>query len=246
MPYASKKMTDYYKISLEILLNLFKGAGIDHWENWIAKDIELWESEKNTSHHTGAFGGMGSINDLSVGGTDTIGVWKDKLFEITKTLSWSLAKGKVKTAPTEIGFYNYGSNVLSGWKCRKCGHAILDNTAIEFYLSTLVLPKIFVEFIIANKLSKIVDLNEIIERPEIERKRIEIQSLISSNGINFSEGNQWLWTCPKCESKDVCVYRWKIKDNGKTLIESDDNISQHTTMAIVNTGFWSKIKSLFN
>ena len=90
-------MTDHYKISLEIVYRLLKESGNYHWANWIQKDIHLWTTEKRVDNHLSAYGGMGSINDLSVGGSETIGIWKNRIFDTTKNLTWSLAKGKIST-----------------------------------------------------------------------------------------------------------------------------------------------------
>ena len=233
-------MIDYYKISLEILYRLLKESGNDHWANWISKDINDWIDNKKVDHHLSAFGGMGSINDTAVGGADMIGIWKNKLFDIIKNLSWSLAKGKISKAPTDIDFYKFGNNEISGWRCRKCGHARIDRVKIEGYLSTKFLPIIIVDLIENNGLEKIVDLDNIVNRNEINTLRELIYKQIIDEKITLTNGNEWLWTCPECESKDVCVYRWTYDDKTDTLTESNDNLKikkgQLTTRNIANGG----------
>ncbi len=221
-------MTDNYKISLDILYRLLKESGNDHWANWIQKDIHIWTTQKKVDNHLGAFGGMGSINDLSIGGWDTIGVWKDKLFDTTKTLSWSLAKGKISTAPIEENFYRNGSNEISGWRCRHCGHSRIDKSGIELYLSTYFLPQLFVEYIKQDKLLEILDLKNIVALEHIVEKRNAIEKLIQNANIVLTTGNNWLMTCPECESKNVCVYRWQTTDNDTKITESKDNLKMET------------------
>ena len=119
-----------------------KESGNDHWANWIQKDIYLWTTQKRVDNHLRAYGGMGSINDLYVGGSDTIGVWKDKLFDTTKNRTWSLAKGKILKPPLDDKFYRYGSTEISGWRCRHCRHSRIHKSNIELYLSTGFLPKL--------------------------------------------------------------------------------------------------------
>lgn len=242
-------MTDYYKISLDILYRLLKEAGDEHWANWIQKDIHLWSTQKRVDNHLGAFGGMGSINDLSVGGSDTIGVWKNKLFDTTKTLSWSLAKGKISTAPRDEKFYQNGSNEISGWRCRQCGHSRIDKSNIEPYLSTYYLPKLFVEYIKQDKLIEILDLKNIVALEQIIDKRNSIEKVIQNANITLTAGNNWLRTCPECESKNVCVYRWQTTDNDTELIETKDNLKMETkkmpaynsTLPKAGRSLWQKL-----
>ena len=227
-------MKDYYKISLEILHRILSESGDDHWANWIAKDINEWNENKKVDHHLSAFGGMGSINDLAVGGADMIGVWKNRLFDIIKNLSWSLAKGKISKAPIDTEFYRFGNNEISGWRCQKCGHAKIDRVKIEDYLSTKFLPIIIVELIENNGLEKIIDLDSIVNRNEINTLRELISKQIIGQGITLTNGNEWSWTCPECESKDVCGYRWTFNEKTNILTESKDNLKinkgQLTTM----------------
>ena len=242
-------MIDYYKISLDILYRLLKESGDQHWANWIEKDIHLWTTQKRVDNHLGAFGGMGSINDLSVGSWDTIGVWKNKLFDTTKTLSWSLAKRKISTAPVDENFYRQGSKEISGWRCRHCGHSRIDKSNIELYLSTEFLPKLFVNYIRQDKLIEILDLQTIIELDQVIEKRNAIEKLIQNANITLTTGNQWLWSCPECESKNVCVYRWQTIDNDTKLIESKDNLKMETekmpaynsTLPKAGRSWWQKL-----
>lgn len=242
-------MTDHYKISLDILYRLLNESGNDHWANWIQKDIYLWTTQKRVDNHLKAYGGMGSINDLSVGGSDTIGVWKNRLFDTTKNLSWSLAKGKLSTPPLEDKFYRYGSNEISGWRCRHCGHSRIDKSNIELYLSTEFLPKLFVDYIRQNKLIEILELKSIVGLKQIIEKRNAIEKLIQNANITLTNGNEWLWTCPECESKNVCIYRWQTVDNDTKLIESKDNLKMETekmpannsTLPKAGCSWWQKL-----
>ena len=59
---------------------------------------------------------------------------------------------------------------------------------------------------------------------EVANKKKAVESLIKNIGITFSETNDWLWTCPKCGSADVCSYRWLIDADDSKLTEADDNL----------------------
>lgn len=228
---------DYYKISLEILYRLLKESGNSHWANWVHKDIFLWSTQKKVDHYLSAFGGMGSINDIAVGGFDTLGIWKNKLFDTTKNLSYNLATRKILTPPLDEKFYHYGSIEITGWRCLHCGHSRIDKSNIEEYLSTLFLPKLFVDFIKQDKLIEISDLKNIVTLEEIEERRSAIEKLVQQNNITLTSDNNWLRTCPECENKDVCVYRWQTTDNDTKLIESKDNLKMKTN----NSSWWQKL-----
>jgi hypothetical protein len=217
-------MTDYYKISLEMLIHLLKGEGYENWEKWLSEDICLWETEKSTEHHLRAYGGMGSFNDIPMGTNDTAGIWKRKLFGIVQTLAYSFAKGEISSVPIDETFYGYGSKELSGWRCRDCGEAKIKKKGIEIYISSEFLPKFFVEYIKQDKLIEILDLEKVINSAEVSQKRKEIEALIQKSGIELSDSAEWLWTCPKCQSKETCVYRWILTENDTKLIEADDNL----------------------
>ena len=220
-------MTDYYKISLEILIQLLHGEGYENWEKWLSEDIHLWETEKSTEHHLRAYGGMGSFNDVPIGTNDTTGIWKRKLFGTVQTLAYSFAKGKISTVPLDETFYGYGQNEISGWRCRECGEAQIKKKNIEIYISTLILPTIFVEYIKQDKLIEILDLEKVINSDEIIQKRKDIEALVQNSKIELSDSAEWLWTCPKCQSKETCNYRWILTENDTKLIEADDNLSMN-------------------
>ena len=116
-------MDDNYKTSLKILKSLLDESQNDHWANWIENDIIYWDKNKSTNHHLSAFGGMGSINDIYVANNDQIGIWKNRVFDMTKSLSYYFAKNKTNIAPTNIDFYTHGNGEMYGWKCNNCKHS---------------------------------------------------------------------------------------------------------------------------
>ena len=176
-------MTDHYKISLGILKQLLEKSDNSHWANWISEDIQLWESKKDVKHHLGAYGGMGSINDLFVGGTDKLGIWNNQVFDTIKNLSWNLAKQRIDSAPTTPEFYKYGNGQLSGWRCRNCGHSRLDENNIEQYLSFKYLPLLITDLISKNQLQNLLPVSHWIDAEEIESERIRIKDYLIKSEI---------------------------------------------------------------
>ena len=217
-------MTDYYKIALNLLLEILQDSGYDNWVNWLTEDIRLWETEHTTEHHLRAYGGMGSFNDVGIGNNDTIGLWKGKVFGTIQTLSYSLAKGDISTAPLYENFYGTQYKEISGWRCRTCGHAIINARNVEIYIASFFIPKFFIQYLKQDHLSDILDIEKMVLSEEVVNKRKAVESLIKNVGITFSETNDWLWTCPKCGSTEVCSYRWLIDADDSKLTEADDNL----------------------
>lgn len=218
-------MIDYYKTALNLLIEMLKGSGYDNWINWLKEDIRLWETERTTEHHLRAYGGMGSFNDVVIGNNDTIGLWKDSVFGVIKSLAYSLAKGNIQTASLEENFYGNELTEISGWRCKNCGNAIINERNISIFLSTFFIPKFFVKYLKESNIEAILDLEKMIHSAEVLQKKQKVESLVVANGIAFSPTNEWLWTCSKCGSGEVCSYRWNISENDSKLMEADDNLA---------------------
>jgi len=229
-----EKMKDHYEISLKILYQLLHQSGNNHWANWIKKDIKLWKLEKSVKHHLGAYGGMGSINDLWVGGENKDGIWENLIFETIKNLSWNLAKKRIKEAPKSVEFYKNGNGQLTGWRCINCGISKISKTKIEYYLSNKYLPAKIVQLVKDKNLEDLLPVKNWIHNSEIEVERAKILQSISETDIELEEFSFWLKICPNCKSGNVCVYRWEYEIINDRIIESKDNLkikgSQHKTM----------------
>lgn len=215
-------MTDYYKTALNLLLELLQNSGYDNWVNWISEDIRLWETERTTEHHLRAYGGMGSFNDVVIGNNDMIDLWKGRVFGSIQTLAYSLAKGD--NSPLNEAFYPYQSNEISGWRCQACGHAIINARNIEIYIASYFIPKFFIKYLKEDHLPEILNIEKLVLSEEVTNKKQATESLIKNSGITLSDTNDWLWTCPKCGSTQVCSYRWLIDADDSNLTESNDNL----------------------
>ncbi len=242
-------MTDHYKISLQILYQLLSNSGNNHWSNWLSEDLHLWETKKDTKHHLGAYGGMGSLNDVFVGKNNKTGAWENHLFEVIKNLAFNLASNKINTAPTDPNFYKYGNKELTGWICWNCNYQRIEDIEIEDYLARKLTLTIISELIKSNKLSELLPVNNWIKNSELEEERNQLKSRLKLSNIDIYANGLWLNTCSKCSSNNVSVFRWVVNEETNEIIESNTNLkkkkSQHTTMAIDNAGFWGKIKSWF-
>jgi hypothetical protein len=218
-------MTDYYQLSLNLLIKLLQNSGYENWINWLSEDIHLWKTEGSTEHHLRAYGGMGSFNDVVIGDSDEVGIWKGRVFGIVQSLAYSLAKGNIKTAPLEEKFYSNESHAISGWRCRNCGKAIINERDIEVYLSNFFVPKFFVKYIKQGNPEEILNIEKMINSTEVLQKKQNIKHSVEAKGISFPSENNWLWTCPNCGSSDVCAYHWNIEEDDSNLYEANDNLS---------------------
>ena len=127
---------EMYRKTLEILKDLLQKSDNGHWAQWLDRDIVEWDSSKSTTHHISAFGGMGSINDLWVGGNGKIGTWNNNLFDLLKSISLTFAtKKKIQFPTSTIG-------IIEGTICRNCSYSEISENGIEYYISNKHLPKI--------------------------------------------------------------------------------------------------------
>lgn len=214
----------YYRLSLTLLQQLLEGAGYDNWIAWLNEDLRLWDENQSTEHHLRAYGGMGSFNDVMIGSNDTQGLWKGRVFGMIQSLAYGLAQKNIDTAPLDSSFYGSASEILSGWRCRACGHAIINEIQLEQYLAGYFLPKFMINYLKEDKLSALLAVENLINSIEVITKREVISQLIQQATIELTTNNQWRWTCPRCQSTETCSYRWELHQDGTSLLEAADNL----------------------
>jgi predicted RNA-binding Zn-ribbon protein involved in translation (DUF1610 family) len=159
-----------------------------------------------------------------IGGNDNEGIWKAHIFGHLQTLAYSLAKGD-SLKPILEGILNRNcSNEISGWRCRNCGEARMTDRDINLFIAYYFIPKFFVQYVQEDKLQEVTDIPKLIDSEEVRNKKKQVESLIQKANIILNPDNNWLWTCPKCGSSEVCAYRWKVLEDGSKLIEGNDNL----------------------
>jgi hypothetical protein len=203
---------DTYHKSLLLLKDLLHKSENSHWEQWIDRDIYEWENSKSTSHHKSAFGGMGSINDLAVGGQGKIGTWKNNMFDILKSISWTFAtKHKIQFPTATV-------NVIEGTMCRDCSYAEISESGIEHYISNKHLPTIIASLLPTDQYFDLTNFETLTNKTEVAVDRQKLLTAITEFKINFSKTAIWLKACPTCNSTDTCVYRWDISNSDDKII----------------------------
>jgi hypothetical protein len=211
-------MIDFYKTSLELLQQIMKEEKYDNWVEWLQKDIRLWENERSTEHHLRAYGGMGSFNDVVVGGTDLKGTWKSQVFTAIQSLACGLAKnGEIPD------FYSSSADIMNGWRCQNCSLSRINERNIEIFLIGKMIPKLMKQFIEQNQLHEALNIDKILDLEEVKARRGHLKAMIINAKITIPEDINWLWTCPNCGSNKAIVYRWIVNENGD-LEPSNDNL----------------------
>jgi hypothetical protein len=96
---------------------------------------------------------------------------------------------------------------------------------INLFIANNFIPKFFVEYMQEDRLNEVVDIPKLIDSEKIMDKKSQIKTLIQQANIILNPDDNWLWTCPKCGSSEVCVYRWVVAGDDVGLIEGEDNLS---------------------
>jgi hypothetical protein len=126
---------DIYEQSLEGIRSVLLMVGERHWLAWMEEDLRLYRDEGSTEHHRGAYGGMGSFNDLVLsapgGENQSSAVWLDAALDQLR----HLARSSAQAAGSEPdGFLQVGSGSGTGrlldirWDhCRSCGNDFINS-----------------------------------------------------------------------------------------------------------------------
>lgn len=237
---------EYYKIVLESLQYFLECTGVKFWDEWIKKDIFLWEKEKRVDHHLQAFGGMGSLNDVWIckhnghAIADWQEPWANTLLKELKDLSILLAisaREEKHPAFNEIKkkYSMKPQGHIQGTRCLACGFSALDAYNIDSYISSKLISEELLIGLANNQLraSILKCLNAELAEIQIERNRIK--EIMRRSAIQYTEHQMFMRPCKQCESEDTAVYRWievvhgiPFARNRHRFIPSEDNLQLRT------------------
>lgn len=215
-------MKNHYRISLQILQQLLMESDNTHWAHWIAEDIRLWDTDKSVQHHLGAYGGMGSINDLAVGGTDQEGIWKNHVFDMVKNLAWHLAHNGGSTPLTASSFYSSERPQLHGRRCRVCGYSRIDENQIDGLIASEQLPHIIAQLVQRDALEELLPVPRWINAPAIQYKRTLLVEALQRAAIDVEPFGEWTKGCLQCKSAYISPFSWEFNSETAAVIEIDD------------------------
>jgi hypothetical protein len=226
---------DTYRKTLLLLKNLLHKSDNTHWEQWIDRDIYEWDNSKLTSHHKSAFGGMGSINDLWVGGQGKIGMWKNSMFDILKSISSTFAVKNIIQFPTAT------ISIIEGTICRDCSYAEISESGIEYYISNKHLPTIIATLLPTENYFDLTNIERLTNEKEVVLDRQKLSTALTEFKINLSETGNWLETCPICNSSNTCVYRWDITLSYDRIILSRSKNNLVITADKTTATWWKRL-----
>lgn len=202
--------------------DLLGALGEQHWQKWIAQDIEEWQSHKSVSHHLSAYGGMGSFNDVGVDD-----VWLGTLFEDLKSICYYLAHypiNKPDIHALERSMGNIGFE-LSGWRCLACGYGVVSHRDIEYFVARQVIRRKILTEAEFRHLQGLVTSIVHSHPSDTFLTAEKVVNWASQSGLHLRDKNDWLRPCPNCASNDTAIYRWSFLDNaGYRFIPSSDNL----------------------
>jgi predicted nucleic-acid-binding Zn-ribbon protein len=226
-------MNNYLKI-LQLEKQILEQSGNLHWAKWIEKDIQEWKANQSTKHHLEAFGGMGSINDITIGENNKKGSWQENLFHLLKSMSWTFAK------KNKIEFPKVNVQEFEGMICRKCEYSEISEYSFSAILAKRNLPNLIFKLLPSENFEVLLRPEEITKDTTIENESEKLKIALSNSFIIEKPFYTVYPKCPKCDSKNSCVYRWELLDNGCEFIikRSSNNLKLEKDILEKKTKSW--------
>lgn len=225
---------------------LLDAVGETYWSMWIERDIADWRKGCDVSHHLGAYGARGSLDDLLIyrANQHTVSVaqepWANTLFECLKELCHLLARHPHETfsmerLAAEVRQANpmvttsiapdSDEQVLSGARCLECGYAVASDIKIDYLVAQSVIPALVFKACESLSMPELVDRILAFDVPELAKRRQSVLNAALASGIVVTKTDVWARQCPKCHRDGVVVYRWKLVKAGRLRFEpSGDNL----------------------
>lgn len=167
------------------------------------KDILRWDNQHSAQHHLKAYGGIGTLNDLRIGGTTPEKQWRGAVFELTKKVAWAYASQHESGAKADlVKIIDEFFDLFTAVRCGSCGHYAARGIDVESNAINNVLRRVFAELVVKKDLQSILDFEQF--APAIESTKAKI--IASKHDQNFkvyTEKTDWFRKCPICESTDM-------------------------------------------
>lgn len=228
-------MNDYLKI-LKLEKNILENSDNTHWAKWIAKDIYEWENNQSTKHHREAFGGMGSINDIAIGENNKTGAWKENLFQLLKSMSWTFATKR------KIEYPRVNPQQFEGMICRKCEYSEVSEYSFNSILAKRNLPSLIKKWLPTENFETLLKIEEITKEIAIENESKKLNAALTNSSIVQKPFYTVYPKCPKCNAENSCVYRWELFNNGNefNISRSSNNLKLEKEIIEKPSNNWIK------
>lgn len=204
-------MHSYRKI-LVLLKALLAQGGLTHWEELIDADINEWDTCGNSRRFKGHFGGMGSINDISISTGEGYGSWSNTLFDLLKSIGYEYAHKEIITLNFTV------PSVINGAICRNCSHAEIDHSGLERFLSETFLPDFIDARLESDDYLSLLNVANLATAPQVTDLRNKLTSAMLASHIAFVPRIEILRKgCPQCFGTDICVYDWNVVSSNSVI-----------------------------
>lgn len=214
-----------YANSLRVLKSLLEQSRILRWAEHLGHDIEAWDNFRSTERHRHSYGGMGSLNDVTLPVSSLRDVWANNLLEAVKLVTFEFSHhGKVDLVEL---FSKLKPLELTGSICVGCRHAEVTEVQLEHALSSYAIPVVAKEFLPDDlRFLKLTNVAELLNEARVTEMRRRFLSGLADAGIAYNVDRKTrMKPCPKCNAADTMVYRWDVAiGNQVTFIGSKGNL----------------------
>ena len=202
-----------------VLEALLSEVGEQHWASQVG--------HSSSSSFRGLLGGMGSLNDVIICRQNSHKITDDDDPRANALLSAMIgvcyeASSRGPLSASDAARLCVGQGVvLSGSRCRQCGHSFIGSRALLAHLATLRLV-----VIMTNSSASDWPVGSLLAYWHTNESGQAVSALadrLRSASIEYAPGDGWMRPCRACDSEDTCIYRWRITDS--SIHPSDDNLT---------------------
>lgn len=218
-----------YENALLAMSYLLREVGLNHWLEWIERDLTEWRTSRDTSHHRSAYGAMGSFNDvfISIPSSKSEEAWANETFQWLKSLCFTLSRTPDKTyslreLKSKFSLPDANSSPLQGWRCLQCGYGEVQSIGVEYFVASRVVPSLMLEGCASGDLKDAIEKLLKVRIENLESERNKIRQIAQSSGLHVKDRDDWMRPCPSCSSDDTAVYRWY--QEGARFVAGKDNL----------------------
>lgn len=219
MLFSRKLRTITFEDAKRVLVTLLDDVGEGHWASQV--------SRSSPSSFRQLCGGMGSLNDLTICRENSHRI-EDEATPRANTLLTSMIGICAETSRrgpmtgSEVAHVCVGEpTILSGSRCRQCGHSFTGSSQV---LGFLALGRLRAQVMDGERSDW--PTGPLLDFWRTEEPDSSIQTFVQrlqSCGINYQRGNGWMRPCHACGSDNTCVYRWHV--SADSINPTDDNLS---------------------
>jgi hypothetical protein len=215
-----------FEESLHLLKKLFQQSGDHHWEERIDKSIENWNRIQSAYFFLHLYGGMGSIADdgrinLVLRGRDSL--WAELAYQLLLDVAYdlgSIQQGLSKKSVQSILDHlstskKFRFDSFASRECKQCNARWISQEDIERKVCSLLLPKHFAEQFAEGELSRLFELDALINSSSVETIRSELWEAAQHDGFMIAPENASTEKCPKCASGDRTLTYFRFVNRNK-------------------------------